>query len=332
MLSLILPTFNEAENLEQLLPRIAEALAGAPHEIIVVDDDSPDRTWEVAERLSLHMKNIRVLRRRGRRGLSSAVVEGFGIAQGDVMVVMDCDGQHDPRVLPELARAIHAGAHIAVASRYAAGGSTGGWGGPRLLLSRVATFLASHAPQVRVSDPMSGYFAVRRTAYLPIAHQLRPQGFKILLEILAALPRGTRVTEVPMTFGRRMTGSSKLSLRVQLQFLRQLLRILAARMREFLWEVQWVVLFLLFVVAAVPFAVRAWHLRFLTIDSAVRLRTQSALQRVASERGWLLSDLDVDSVTPFSARVIHREHLRGKDPVECFILRFQPLTLIPCAD
>lgn len=311
---------------------ITEALRGVPHEIIVVDDDSPDRTWEVAERLRREYPALRVIRRIGRRGLSLAVVEGFDCAEGDVLIVMDADGQHDPRVLPDLARAIHAGAHLAVASRYAPGGSTGEWRGMRLLLSRFATFLACSVPRVTVSDPMSGFFAIRQTMYQSVREELRPRGFKILLELLAHLPASTRASDVPMTFGLRIAGESKLSAGVQMDFLRQLLRILFLRARDFLWEVQWIILFLLFVVVLVPLAIQAWNVRLLAIDPTVRTRTQSALQRAANDRGWLLSDLDVTSVTTHAARVIHRRHLRGRDPVSCFILRFEPLTVIPCED
>lgn len=331
MLSLILPTFNEARNFEHLLPQIEAALRDLPHEVIIVDDDSPDGTAEVAERVAQRNRSLRVLRRVGRRGLSSAVVEGFALAKGDILAVIDCDGQHDPRLLPDLARAIQAGAHLAVASRYARGGSTGGWAGPRLLLSRLATFLVQRVPRTKINDPMSGYFAVRRSVYRSIEERLRPTGFKILLEILAHLPPSTRVVEVPMTFGLRQSGESKMSLKVQGQFLMQLLRIGFLRMRNFLWEAQWVVLFLFFAAVLVPLLVRAWNVRLLTLDSRVRVAVTSALQEIADQQGWLLSDIHLTSISPYSVRFIHRHHLRGRDPVACYILRFEPLTLIPCA-
>ncbi len=332
MLSLVLPTFNESQNLERLLPILEDILQAIPHEIIVVDDDSPDRTWETAEHLARKDSSMKVIRRIGRRGLSSAVVEGFDVAQGDVLAVMDCDGQHDPRLLPDLYRAIQAGAHLATASRYTRGGSTGGWGGPRLWLSRAATLLTSHLPRVHVSDPMSGYFALRRNTFVSIAGELRPQGFKILLEILAHLPRDTRTAEVPLTFGERWTGESKLSLRVQWQFLTQLARIALGRIREFLWQAQWVVLFLVFFIMFVALLPRAWALRLLVLNPSVRLDTQAALRQITEQEGWLLSDIDLTHASETSIRFFHHEHRRGEDPSQCYILRFEPLILIPCAE
>lgn len=331
MISVVLPTFNEAENLERLIPQIADVLRDLPHEIIIVDDDSPDRTWQAAERLSQTHKQVRVLRRVGRRGLSAAVVEGFQMAQGDVLAVMDSDGQHDPRLLTELNRAIQAGAHLAVASRYIRGGSTGKWGGLRLLISKMGTFLARHAPRVTVTDPMSGYFALRRTMFRTIAADVHPQGFKILLEIVAHLPRGSRVAEVPLTFRERWSGRSKFSLRVQFQFAWQLLRIIAGRMREFLWEAQWVVLFLVFLGTAAVLARPAWQLRILALDSRVRAQAQQALRTITDEQGWILSDIVMVSASERAMRFYHREHRRGRDPKTCHILRYDPPTLIPCS-
>ncbi|MBI5156251.1 polyprenol monophosphomannose synthase [Candidatus Peregrinibacteria bacterium] len=332
MLSLILPTYNESKNLERLLPVLSDVLGSIPHELIVVDDDSPDRTWEVAERIAKKDLTVKVLRRIGRRGLSSAVTEGFAMAAGDVLAVMDCDGQHDPHLLPRLYHAIGAGgAHIAVASRYMRGGSMADWGGIRLLMSRMGTFLARHVPRVHVSDPMSGYFAIRRPLYRSIAEKLKPTGFKILLEILGALPRGTRTAEVPLTFGNRWAGESKFSFRVQMEFLAQLFRIALQRLSDFLWEAQWVVLFLFIIGAAALLLPSAWNLRFLVLSPEVRRDATRSLQMIAERQGWLLSDIDPVSVTNHSLQFIHHEHRRGSDPQTCYIVRFDPLTLIPCA-
>lgn len=330
VLSLILPTYNESKNLERLLPVLADVLKSIPHELIVVDDDSPDRTWEVAEGIAKKDLTVKVLRRIGRRGLSSAVTEGFAMAEGDVLAVMDCDGQHDPHLLPELYRATGAGAHLAVASRYMRGGSMAEWGGIRLFMSRMGTFLARHVLRVHVSDPMSGYFAIRRPLYRSIAEKLQPRGFKILLEILGALPRGTRVTEVPLTFGNRWAGESKFSLRIQMEFLAQLCRIALRRLSDFLWEAQWVVLFLVIAGTAAFLLPRAWSLRFLALSGDVRRDAAAALQTVTEQQGWLLSDIDPLSVTDHSLQFIHHEHRRGTDPKKCYIVRFDPLTLIPC--
>ncbi len=222
VLSLILPTFNEAENLPILLPKLEEALKGTPHEVIIVDDDSPDRTWHVAQELSEKLSDVHVLRRIGRRGLSSAVVEGFLAAKGDVLAVMDADGQHDLSLLPKLFQAVQNGANIAIGSRYIEGGSVGKWDEQRYLLSRIATGLAIRLCKVKVKDPMSGFFALDRKTFESTLPRLNPKGFKILLDFLVHVPKGTTAKEIPFTFGTRMHGESKLSRQVQIEFLEYL--------------------------------------------------------------------------------------------------------------
>lgn len=222
MLSLILPTFNEAENIPELLPKIEQTLKGIPHEVIIVDDDSPDGTWRVAQELSLHLDDVHVIRRVGRRGLSSAVIEGFLAAKGDVFAVMDADGQHDMGLLPKLYEAVEKEGGIAIGSRYMEGGSVGQWDERRQLLSRIATTLAIKLCKVKVTDPMSGFFAIRRQLFQGVADHLNPKGFKILLDLLVHVPSSTPVTEVPFTFASRLHGESKLSRRVQLEFLEYL--------------------------------------------------------------------------------------------------------------
>ena len=219
MLSLILPTYNESENMRVILPELAQILAGIPFEIIVVDDDSPDRTWQVAKEVAGDALPVRVIRRVGRRGLSSAVIEGFQAAKGDVFAVADADGQHDYTLLPRLYQVICEQGGIAVGSRYMAGGSVGEWDERRQLLSRLATRLAIRLCRVEVTDPMSGFFALSRRTFGEAAPFLRPRGFKILLDILLHVPRETPATELPYTFRARTHGASKLSLRVQIQFL-----------------------------------------------------------------------------------------------------------------
>jgi dolichol-phosphate mannosyltransferase len=226
VLSLVLPTYNEAKNLDPLLARLRATVGELTHEFIVVDDDSPDRTWEEAERLSQKYGDVRVLRRVGRRGLSTAVAEGFEGAIGDVLIVMDADGQHDPTLIMHLYDAVMIdGKTLAVASRYVEGGGAAGLSGSRVWFSRLGNALARSIPPVRVSDPMSGFFAIDRRVYRRITPLLRPSGFKILLEILGALPAGTPVAEIPLEFGERWSGESKFSLRVRFQFLWQLVRI-----------------------------------------------------------------------------------------------------------
>ena len=223
MLSLILPTYNESENLPELLPRIREILSNTPHEIIIVDDDSPDETWRVGQELAQDMEDVHVIRRIDRRGLSSAVIDGFLAAKGDVFAVMDADGQHDTALLHQLYANVSGGdSEIAIGSRYTTGGSVGSWDERRYLLSRIATWLAIKICAVNASDPMSGFFAIKRKTFEEVLPRLNPKGFKILLDLLVHVPKSTTVSEVPFTFGIRMHGESKLSRRVQIEFLEYL--------------------------------------------------------------------------------------------------------------
>ncbi len=224
MLSLILPTYNEAENLPELLPKLETLLGGViAYEIIVVDDDSPDETWRIARELARKNPHLHVLRRVGRRGLSSAVIEGFLAAKGDVLAVMDADGQHDLQLLPQLYDAVRSGcAQIALGSRYVRGGGVGQWDERRHLLSRIATALAQRLCRVHVCDPMSGFFAMDRATFEEALPRLNPRGFKILLDLLVHVPKDTRVNELPFTFGARIHGESKLSRQVQIEFIEYL--------------------------------------------------------------------------------------------------------------
>src|SRR3989344_8111820 len=222
MLSLILPTYNEAENLPELLPKIEAALKDIPHEIIIVDDDSPDGTWRVAQEIGLNRDDVHVVRRVGRRGLSSAVIEGFLSAKGDVLAAMDADGQHDIGLLPKLYECVRSGTGIAIGSRYVEGGVVGEWDERRHLMSKVATQLAIKLCKVAVKDPMSGFFAIRRNLFQTVVTSLNPKGFKILLDLLVHMPKETTVVELPFTFAMRMHGESKLSKQVQIEFLEYL--------------------------------------------------------------------------------------------------------------
>jgi dolichol-phosphate mannosyltransferase len=238
MLSLILPTFNEALNIPLLVPKILDVLKGQKAEIIIVDDNSPDRTWDVARKLTGAYPELRIIRRIGRRGLSSAVIEGFLAANGDTLMVMDADGQHDLHLLPVLAEAITGNSapgngrsqdgnkrekyDIAIGSRYVSGGSVGEWDERRFALSRMATRLAQKLCTVQVADPMSGFFALSRKTFEAALPNLNPKGFKILLDLLVHAPAGTTATEIPFTFSKRLHGESKLSRRVQLEFLEYL--------------------------------------------------------------------------------------------------------------
>ena len=183
--SLVIPTYNESKNIPTLVARLAEILeepTGGSFELIVVDDDSPDRTWEVAEQLATTQPALRVLRRQGERGLSSAVIRGWQVSRGEILGVMDADLQHPPEVNLALLKEIEKGAELAAASRHVEGGGVSDWSMARRVLSRGAQLLGLIVlPGVlgRLSDPMSGYFMVRRSAIEGI--ELYPIGYKILV-------------------------------------------------------------------------------------------------------------------------------------------------------
>jgi dolichol-phosphate mannosyltransferase len=219
--TIVSPTYNEAENLPRLVRDVSAALSGIDYELLIVDDDSPDRTWAVAHELAAHNPRIRVLRRTKDRGLSQAVIEGFLSSSSEYVGVIDADLQHNPAILPQMIAALDSGADIAVASRYVEGGGTGTWNASRRFQSWVATKLAQTFLGVELSDPMSGYFILPRDAFNRIHKQLDSKGFKILLEIIARLAP-SRLAEVPYTFGERVAGQSKLSSKVILQYLEQL--------------------------------------------------------------------------------------------------------------
>lgn len=227
-LSLVLPTYNESKNIGEMLLKLSQLLGGAfgeAYEIIVVDDDSPDRTWEVASALAQQYPNVHVMRRQGERGLSSAVIRGWQAARGEFLGVIDADLQHPPQVVLALAAEVQRGADVAVASRHVAGGGVSDWGLARRIVSRGAQFLGLLIlPGVlsRVSDPMSGCFIVRRSAVRDVA--LRPVGYKILIEILGR-GRCSWIAEVPYVFRERVDGESKASLKIYLEYLRHLLRL-----------------------------------------------------------------------------------------------------------
>ncbi len=214
LISIIVPTYNERENIEELVKRIDASLRkeGLKYEIIIVDDNSPDGTADVAESLSSKYP-IKVVRRPGKLGLSSAVLDGFKVAEGDLVVVMDADLQHPPEVIPKLVRTAANGCDIVIASRYVKGGSVGEWSVLRKLISKGATLIARILlPQSRnVKDPMSGFFLFKREV-LEGSEGLDPKGFKILLEILVK-GRYRSVCEVPFKFGQRFKGQSKLGMK-----------------------------------------------------------------------------------------------------------------------
>ncbi len=212
LLSIVTPTFNERDNIGPLVEALDDALEDLPHEILVVDDDSPDRTWEVAEAIAEKKPHVKVIRRFGDPGLSQAVLAGMAAAEGDVLAVIDADLQHDERILPEMVSRVRGGdADVVVGTRAAEGGSYGDWSASRRFVSWVATMIARLLLRVPVSDPMSGFFAISRDAYQRVGPSVNPRGFKILLEFIGRRGAGLRVTEVGYTFRNRLHGETKMS-------------------------------------------------------------------------------------------------------------------------
>ncbi|MDQ3077531.1 MAG: glycosyltransferase family 2 protein [Pseudomonadota bacterium] len=223
-LTVVIPTLNETGNVEPLLERLAMALAGIEWEAIFVDDGSTDGTPERLTLIAQSDRRVRLIRRIGRRGLSSAVVEGALASTAPVIAVIDADLQHDETILPDLHAAIAGrGCELAIGTRYCQGGSTGAWDAGRLKISRFATALAAPIMKTPLSDPMSGLFAVRRSVLLEAAPRLSNVGYKILLDLVASHPRPLAVAEVGYVFGTRQSGASKLDQMVALEYLELLL-------------------------------------------------------------------------------------------------------------
>ncbi len=219
MLSVIIPTFNEVENIGELLRRLAECLQGLRWEAVIVDDDSADGTANAVLALGEGDARIRCLRRIGRRGLSSACLEGMAAAQGDFYAIMDADLQHDERLLPAMFRALSAGSvDLVVGSRYLEGGCVDSWSRPRRAMSRLATTMARVVLNVDLSDPMSGFFMIRPEVVHRCASRLSGTGFKLLLDLVATAAPAPRVVELPYRFAARQHGRSKLDLRVMWAF------------------------------------------------------------------------------------------------------------------
>ncbi len=227
-LSLVIPTYNEARNVGELVARLVAlldpALAGA-YELILVDDDSPDRTWELGLSLGRTHPQLRVLRRTAERGLSTAVIRGWQVARGEVLAVIDADLQHPPEIVLRLWEALREGNDLALASRNVEGGGVSNWSLRRRLLSRGAQVMGLLIlPGIlgRVSDPMSGYFMLRRAVIADVP--LSPVGYKILIEVIGR-GRIARLAEVGYVFRERSEGESKVSWRIYLDYLRHLLRL-----------------------------------------------------------------------------------------------------------
>jgi dolichol-phosphate mannosyltransferase len=233
-ISVVVPTYCEADNLRVLIPRLAECLDKLlfSWEVIIVDDDSPDATISICNALSANFP-VRLLVRSRDRGLSTAVLLGMHQAIGEILIVMDADLSHPPEKVPELVYAIKEGADFVVGSRYVGGSSTDkDWGILRWINSRAATWLAW--PISKTTDPMSGFFAIRKEQFV-VAKDLRPIGYKIALELQVKC-NCKNVLDVPIRFSNRLHGMSKLSLREQVNYLRHLKRLYVFKCNALLRE------------------------------------------------------------------------------------------------
>ena len=189
-LSVVVPTFNERDNVTVLYRRLEATLAGIPWEVVFVDDNSPDGTWEVVRGLARQDPRVRCIRRIGRRGLSGACIEGILASSAPYAAVIDADLQHDETQLPKMVGLLQSGeAELVVGSRYIEGGSADSFNKSRAGASQLATEVAKRVLKVEIADPMSGFFMIRRDTFEQLAPQLSTQGFKILLDIVATARR-----------------------------------------------------------------------------------------------------------------------------------------------
>ncbi len=224
MLSIVIPTYNEQDNITPLVERLDRTLAGRKYEILFVDDNSRDKTVDVAAGLA-EKYPVKVLVRKRERGLATAVLHGFKYARGNIVGVMDADLQHPPEINAALLKALDNGADMAVASRYVPGGGVPNWGLLRRIISKGASSLAHlFLPSIRkVKDPMSGFFMFKRDKIEGV--EFKPIGYKILLEMLV-MGNFQSVVEVPFIFEDRSSGRSKMKARQQLDYLEHILSLM----------------------------------------------------------------------------------------------------------
>jgi dolichol-phosphate mannosyltransferase len=220
VLSVVVPTFNERDNVAKLYSKLVATLTGIAWEVVFVDDNSPDATWEAVRNLARQDSRVRCIRRIGRRGLSGACIEGILASSAPYAAVMDADLQHDETQLPKMLSLLQGGAaELVVGSRYIEGGSAYSFNRSRAGASALATALAKRVLGVSIADPMSGFFMIRGDRFEELAPELSTQGFKILLDIVATAHGKLKAVEVPYTFGSRLYGESKLDSMVALDFL-----------------------------------------------------------------------------------------------------------------
>lgn len=220
--SIIIPAFNERDNIPLIVERLEKLFPGDNWEIVFVDDDSKDGSFEVLMRLARINPRVRFIRRIGRRGLSSACLEGMASSTADLFAIMDCDLQHDETTLPAMLRAFDEDPQLelAVGSRYTGqGGGTGEWSKARVFVSRFATKIGSIIRKTPLTDPMSGFFVIRRELFEETVRSMTGKGFKILLDIVLSAGRPIRVREFAYEFRTRQHGESKLDIVVAFEYL-----------------------------------------------------------------------------------------------------------------
>jgi dolichol-phosphate mannosyltransferase len=289
-IAVVVPTYNEKLNIRPLVQRLATCLAHLNWEVIFVDDDSPDCTSAEVRSLGESDPRIRILQRIGRRGLSSACIEGMMATSAPYIAVMDADLQHDEALLPRMFdRITTEDLDLVVATRNTAGGSKGEFARHRAVMSDLAAALSRMVCKTPLSDPMSGFFLMSRESFLRVVHSLSAVGFKILVDIVASSPTPLRVAELPYTFGQRQFGESKLDLNVTLEYFNLLIDkltrgILPARFVMFMLvggtgvAVQLSVLALLYREAHIPF------LQAQTVATIVAMTTNFFLNNVLTFR------------------------------------------------
>jgi dolichol-phosphate mannosyltransferase len=217
-LSVVVPAYNERPNIPLMVDLLRQTLAGISWEVIFVDDNSPDGTAAAVRAIGEQDRRVRCIRRIGRRGLAGACLEGMLASQARYVAVLDADLQHDETLLPAMLQCLHDGkADLVVASRHVADGSDAGLSGIRSRISRFASALAKRLLRIELTDPMSGFFMLRRAVVEEIAPSLSSQGFKILLDIVATAGK-LRVVELPYVFRERRHGESKLDAQIALDF------------------------------------------------------------------------------------------------------------------
>lgn len=210
-LSVVIPTFNEKDNIVPLFKKLSQCLIDIKWEVIFVDDDSPDKTSDRVRDLSKEHSNVRCIQRIGRRGLSSACIEGMLASSAEHLAVMDADMQHDETLLPKMLETLKsADLDMAIGSRYVDGGDFGNWTKLRLLCSKFATFVSKKLLRVEIKDSMSGFFMLKKDFFHNTVRNLTGQGFKILLDLCISSPEPVKFKELPYTFGQRESGESKL--------------------------------------------------------------------------------------------------------------------------